>query len=56
MSPFGPIFSIFRLNPDYSQRVFGLDVMRALAIIFVVNGHALMLGKSGNRFPMDQID
>ncbi|MBL7914441.1 MAG: acyltransferase [Bacteroidia bacterium] len=51
MSPFGPIFSIFRLNPDYSQRVFGLDLMRALAIIFVVNGHALMLEKAETGFP-----
>jgi hypothetical protein len=30
------IFSIFRLSPDYQGRVFGLDLMRALAIIVVV--------------------
>jgi peptidoglycan/LPS O-acetylase OafA/YrhL len=42
---------IFRLNPDYKNRVFGLDLMRALAIIFVVMGHASMLEKADTNFP-----
>lgn len=51
MSPFRTIISIFQLRPDYSKRVFGLDVMRALAIIFVVTGHSLMLEKAETGFP-----
>ncbi|MBK7389873.1 MAG: hypothetical protein IPI23_12640 [Bacteroidetes bacterium] len=39
------------MRPDYSKRVFGLDVMRALAIIFVVSGHSLMLEKAETGFP-----
>ncbi len=31
--------NLFQLNPDYSSRVYGLDVFRAVAIIFVVIGH-----------------
>lgn len=42
---------LFRLNPDYTNRVFGLDLMRALAIIFVVMGHASMLEKADTNFP-----
>jgi peptidoglycan/LPS O-acetylase OafA/YrhL len=45
------IFNLFRLNPDYGNRVFGLDLMRALAIIFVVIGHGIMLEKANTRFP-----
>lgn len=41
----------FRLNPDYKNRVFGLDLMRALAIIFVVMGHGSMLEKANTGFP-----
>jgi peptidoglycan/LPS O-acetylase OafA/YrhL len=44
-------FELFRLNPDYKNRVFGLDLMRALAIIFVVMGHASMLEKADTNFP-----
>ncbi|MBK9045677.1 MAG: acyltransferase [Bacteroidetes bacterium] len=51
MSPFRTIISIFQLRPDYSKRVFGLDVMRALAIIFVVTGHSMMLEKAETGFP-----
>jgi len=43
--------SIFLLHPDYESRVFGLDIMRALAIIFVVLEHGLMLGKANTTFP-----
>jgi peptidoglycan/LPS O-acetylase OafA/YrhL len=43
--------SIFLLHPDYENRVFGLDIMRALAIIFVVLEHGLMLGKANTTFP-----
>ena len=45
------IFSIFRLSPDYQGRVFGLDLMRALAIIFVVMSHGSMLEKANTDFP-----
>lgn len=31
--------NIFNLYPNYEKRVFGLDLMRALAILFVVMGH-----------------
>lgn len=40
-----------RLTPNYQQRVFGLDLMRALAIIFVVIGHGSMLDKVDTNFP-----
>ncbi len=43
--------NIFRLRPDYENRVFGLDLMRSLAIIFVVMGHASMLEKIDTNFP-----
>ena len=33
------LINVFRLSPDYENRVFGLDLMRSLAIIFVVIGH-----------------
>lgn len=45
------IFNIFRLNPDYEKRVFGLDIMRSLAIIFVVMAHGSMLENAGTGFP-----
>ena len=45
------ITGFFRLNPNYENRVFGLDLMRALAIIFVVMGHGLMLEKANTGFP-----
>ncbi|MCX6248861.1 MAG: acyltransferase [Bacteroidetes bacterium] len=41
----------FLLHPDYESRVFGLDIMRALAIIFVVLEHGLMLDKVNTTFP-----
>lgn len=43
--------ALFRLNPDYSKRIFGLDLMRALAIIFVVIGHGSMLEQAHTNFP-----
>lgn len=45
------LFNIFRLKPDYDKRVFGLDLMRALAITFVVMRHGLMLEKANTDFP-----
>ncbi len=46
------MIKLFRLNPDYGKRVFGLDLMRALAIIFVVMGHgSWMLDKADTDFP-----
>lgn len=41
----------FQLNPKYENRIFGLDLMRAIAIIFVVMGHGLMLEKANTNFP-----
>jgi peptidoglycan/LPS O-acetylase OafA/YrhL len=43
--------NIFLLHPDYKNRVYGLDIMRALAIIFVVLEHGLMLEKANTTFP-----
>jgi len=43
--------NIFLLHPDYNNRVYGLDIMRALAILFVVLGHGLMLDKANTTFP-----
>lgn len=45
------LINIFRLKPDYDKRVFGLDLMRALAILFVVLGHGSMLEKANTGFP-----
>ncbi len=46
------MIKLFRLNPDYGKRVFGLDLMRAFAIIFVVMGHgSWMLDKADTDFP-----
>ena len=46
------MIKIFYLNPDYKNRVFGLDLMRALAIIFVVMGHGgWMLNNANTNFP-----
>lgn len=43
---------LFSLNTDYSSRVYGLDVFRALAIIFVVMGHGgFLLDASAPGFP-----
>jgi peptidoglycan/LPS O-acetylase OafA/YrhL len=55
MNPVHSIFSktrnIFLLHPDYEKRVYGLDIMRALAIIFVVLEHGMMLEKAKTTFP-----
>jgi peptidoglycan/LPS O-acetylase OafA/YrhL len=46
------LFNVFRLRPNYDNRVFGLDLMRALAIIFVVIGHGgWILDKANTHFP-----
>ena len=46
------MIKLFQLNPEYSKRVFGLDLMRALAIIFVVMGHGgWILNKTHSGFP-----
>lgn len=45
------IIDLFRLDPDLDKRVFGLDLMRALAIILVVLEHGWMLEKAGIGFP-----
>ncbi len=46
------MIKLFQLNPDYKKRIFGLDLMRALAIIFVVMGHGgWMLNKTNTNFP-----
>jgi len=50
MPAFRP-FAFLSLQPDYSKRIFGLDLMRALAIFFVVMGHGSMLEKADTGFP-----
>lgn len=55
MSVTNKIVGFLRLNPDYKNRVFGLDLMRALAIIFVVMGHGSMLEKANTHFPWIRI-
>jgi len=45
------IINIFKIETNYSNRVFGLDLMRAIAIIFVVIGHGSMLEKADTDFP-----
>jgi len=55
MSILKKAINFFRLNPDYENRVFGLDLMRALAIIFVVMGHGSMLEKANTHFPWIKI-
>jgi peptidoglycan/LPS O-acetylase OafA/YrhL len=46
------LLNILRLYPEYDKRIFGLDLMRALAIIFVVLGHGgSMLEKANTNFP-----
>lgn len=45
------ILSVFQLNPDYAHRIFGLDLMRAVAILSVVISHGSMLEKANTNFP-----
>ena len=42
-----------KLLPDYSKRVYGLDVFRAIAILFVVHGHGtfMLQGSPLEKFP-----
>ncbi|MGE5382697.1 MAG: acyltransferase family protein [Omnitrophica WOR_2 bacterium] len=40
-----------KIETLYENRVFGLDLMRALAIIFVVIGHGSMLERADTNFP-----
>jgi len=35
--------NLFKINIAYHQRVFGLDVMRSIAILIVVFGHSFLL-------------
>jgi peptidoglycan/LPS O-acetylase OafA/YrhL len=44
--------NIFKLNPNYTNRVFGLDLLKAIAIIHVLIGHGgEMLEKANTNFP-----
>lgn len=46
------ICKIFCLSPNYKNRVFGLDLMRALAIILVLISHSgIVLEKANTGFP-----
>lgn len=46
------IANLFRLQPDYSTRVYGLDVFRAVAILLVVVGHGgFLIDKALPGFP-----
>lgn len=51
MSILSKISTPFRLNPNYEKRVFGLDLMRALAIVFVVLSHGALILNSTSKFP-----
>ena len=51
MAVINRILNFFRINPDYESRIFGLDLMRAIAIISVVNAHAVVLEKANTNFP-----
>lgn len=51
MSILSKISTPFRLNPNYEKRVFGLDLMRALAIVFVVLSHGALILSSTSKFP-----
>ena len=43
--------NVFKLKPDYNNRVFGLDLMRTIAILTVVFVHASMLENVDTDFP-----
>jgi len=46
------MFNIFKLNPNYSKRVFGIDLLKAIAIIHVLIGHGgFLLEKTNTDFP-----
>jgi len=46
------LFNIFKLNPNYSNRVFGIDLLKAIAIIHVLIGHSeFILEKTNSGFP-----
>ncbi len=46
------LINTIKLSPDYQQRIVGLDLMRAIAIVFVVMGHGgSMLEKANTDFP-----
>jgi peptidoglycan/LPS O-acetylase OafA/YrhL len=42
------LFNIFKLNPNYTNRVFGIDLLRAIAITHVLIGHGGFLLKEAN--------
>ena len=50
------LIGFFQLKPDYKKRVFGLDLMRAFAIIFVVKAHGSWILEKANinflKFPL----
>jgi len=46
------LFNLFKLNPNYSNRVFGIDLLKAIAIIHVLLGHGgFLLEKANTNFP-----
>ncbi|MDR0969412.1 MAG: hypothetical protein LBM67_02590 [Lentimicrobiaceae bacterium] len=46
------ILNIFSLNPNYSRRIFGIDLIRAIAILNVLIGHgSFILDKANTNFP-----
>lgn len=46
------LFNLILLTPDYHKRTFGLDLLRAIAILIVVINHGgWMLEKADSNFP-----
>lgn len=43
--------NIFKLDVNYNNRIFGLDLMRTIAILIVIIQHSLMLEKADTNFP-----
>ena len=46
------LLNVFKLNPNYSRRIFGIDLIRAIAILNVLIGHgSFILDKANTDFP-----
>ena len=46
------LLNVFKLKPNYTNRVFGIDLLKAIAIINVLIGHGgQILEKTNTEFP-----